>query len=81
MPSGRQVGDVPDRWVQLHNLVETHDGSLAGVGVFQPEELPAVVVFVVRDVQDRRAVEDDGPKRDDGTVARLIEGPVRVVAA
>ncbi len=42
------------------------------------EELPAVIVRIVRDVEYRRSVEHDGTERERRGVSRLIEWPVGV---
>jgi hypothetical protein len=52
--------------------------GLVEIDLAAVEELPAVIVGIVADEQDRRTVEH-GPNRDRGRIRRLVEGPVLLV--
>lgn len=59
MPTGRHVRDFEHRRVELHDLIEANDSGVELFRASGTKELPAMVVRVVRDVQDRLAAEDD----------------------
>jgi hypothetical protein len=76
VPPWRQVGQLEDRGIFRHDLSKRYDARVVLLRVLQAEELPSVVLFVVRHVQNRSAREHDRPQRNGRGVLWLIEGPV-----
>ena len=59
MPPRRKVREFQHRRVALHDPAEGYDHRVALLRITGTEELPAMVVLVVSNVQDRFAAEDD----------------------
>jgi hypothetical protein len=59
MPSRRKISDLKNRWVELNHLLQADNGSLSNIEVASSEELPTMIVCIVADIQNRRAVEND----------------------
>jgi|KBSSwiStaDraftv2_1062776.scaffolds.fasta_scaffold09861_5 hypothetical protein len=76
MPTRRQVGELDDRRVLRHDLVERDDAGVVLRRIVQPEELPPVIVLIVSDVQDRGAAEDDRAQGHGRGVSWLVEWPI-----
>src|SRR5829696_2032432 len=77
-PARQQVGDLSQGWIEVDRTGHADQHGLIEVDLVAVEELPAVVVGVMTDKQDRRALEhgSDGDRR---RIRRLIEGPVLFV--
>ena len=75
MPARSNVRDFQHGRIELDDLAQSNDRRVAFLRVAGAEKLPAVVVLVMSDVQDRLAAEDDRPQSDDCTVRQLIEWP------
>jgi hypothetical protein len=75
-PTRWQIGNFEHRRVKLHDRREARDCALRDVRVLPAQELPAVIVFVVRHVKNWRTIEQDRPERYCGAVRWLIEWPI-----
>jgi len=76
MPSRREVSKLPYRWVHFEDFGEAQYDGVLDARVAAAEELPAVIVAVVCDMQYRRVAVGDLPKRDHRAVRWLVERPV-----
>ena len=76
VPTGRQIRQFENGRILPHDRFKPHQAPIVFPRVLESQELPAVIVFVVGDVQNRSAAEDDGTQRDGRSVPRLVEGPL-----
>jgi hypothetical protein len=74
VPTGRKIRKLEDRRIELHCLVQSDD-----LGFFfsrvAAEELPAVIIEIVCDVQYGLGTLEHLLRGEHATVARLIEWP------
>ena len=77
-PAGQQVADLAQGRIEADRTSHADQHGLIEVDLVPVKELPAVVVGVVTDEHDRRAIEH-GSDGDGRRIGRLIEGPVLFV--
>jgi hypothetical protein len=73
VPARSNICDFHYGRIALDDLTEPDDRCVALLGIACTEKLPAVVVLIVRHMQDWLAAKDDRPQSDDCTIGRLIE--------
>ncbi len=75
MPANRKLGKLKQRRVGPNDLSERDDLCLLGSAVGNARELPAVIVSIVGDVENRLVAGEHLGRDYDRTIARLIKRP------
>ena len=78
-PAGREIRQLKEGTVRVDDFLETHYSSVIDLRVATAEKLPAVIVEIVRDVENRFRTFQDLPEGYDRAIPRLIERPVVLV--
>jgi hypothetical protein len=75
-PTGWQVRDFQNRGIHFGDFQKTDNDRIRDLRITPPEKLPAVIVCIVRDTQDRLVSCNNLPERKNGTIRGLVKGPV-----
>jgi hypothetical protein len=75
LPAWRKICNGQKAWIDLHNAAQGDQTGIFDVEGQAGQELPAMILGVVNDQQDRQGVLDTLPLRDDCAVLGLIERP------
>ena len=75
VPAHRKISELQNRRVKLHGLVESNDFGIFVRAITGTDELPAMIIGIMRDVKNRFLALKHLPCRKYRTVLRLIKWP------